>query len=133
MTRNHFIDFFKTLSYREFLTAISLATFIICLQNIRHFYWEDYSSTNTPGFNSLILTLTIIANHFIYKLEHKRFNVFYVRLFVDIVFLLIYSLLRNYLFTEVTLSLSGIIIALIYILIIESLFSTVKISLKYIK
>lgn len=130
MKRNHFVDFFRTLSYREFLTVICLATFTVSLQIIREFYyWENdlIESSNNFGFNFIVFTLIIYSNHFIYKLEHKRFNVFYVRVFIDLFFFLIYVIFKNYLFFEIELNLENIIIAISLILILESLFSSIKI------
>ena len=135
MKRNHFVDFFRTLSYREFLTSFSLAIFIISLKYIRNFYYDVdvIESTNNWAFNAFFFALIIILNHIFYRIEHKRYNVIYVRLFIDIIFILIYVGLRKILLSNIEISIGDIIIALIYIFLIESIFSMVKIALNYIK
>ena len=135
MKRNHFIDFFRTLSYREFLTSFSLAIFIISLKYIRDFYYDtDFiESTNNWTFNAFFFALIIILNHIFYRIEHKKYNVFYVRLFIDIIFILIYVVLRKIFLSNIEISIGDIFITLIYIFLIESVFSMVKVALSYIR
>ena len=135
MNRNHFVDFFRTLSYRESLTSFSLAIFIISLKYIRNFYYyvDFIESTNNWAFNSFFFALIMILNHIFYRIEHKRHNVFYVRIFIDVIFILIYVVLRNIFLTNYAISIGDIFIALIYVFLIESVFSIIKIGLSYIK
>jgi len=128
MDIDRFKEFIRTLSYREFLTAFTLSIFTICLQNIRRFYWgiDFFESSNTPGFNFLVFSTIIMLNHVFYKLEHKRSNSYYIRTLIDFTFLIIYVVLRHYLFHEISINLTSIIIGFFYILLLEMVFSTIK-------
>lgn len=128
MDIDRFKEFIRTLSYREFLTAFTLSIFTICLQYIRYFYWEVelIKSMNNFGFNFLVFSTIIMLNHVFYKLEHKRSNSYYIRTLIDFTFLIIYVVLRHYLFHEISINWTSIIIGFFYILLLEMVFSTLK-------
>jgi len=80
--------FFNALSYRDFLTPISLSVFIMALIKTFEFvglddYW-DLSYTMI-----LIAFLFMPINHIVYRLEHKRQNNYMGRVIHDITFILL--------------------------------------------
>ena len=80
--------FFKTLSYREFLSVTSSVLFLISLIFIRNFYssYAFFESTYNITVNIIIFTSILISNHIFFKLEHKISNSFIGRLIIDLSF-----------------------------------------------
>lgn len=135
MNRNHFPDFFRTFSYREVLTLICIPLFMIGFDWVRDFYYdtEFFQFTYNAFFNLCFYTFVIYVGHFIYKAEHKRFNVFYVRLVYDFSLVVVYALFRNYLYHEIKMDLLSVFSIITYIFFVEILFSNLKYFLGYIK
>lgn len=81
--------FFRTLSYREFLTSISIALFALAIIEIINYYSEErfFKYTHSTWKWSTIL-FVFLANHIIYRYEHKRSNNFLGRSINDL-FLLV--------------------------------------------
>jgi hypothetical protein len=77
-------EFFRTLSYREFVTAFSLAlllfALIAVLQYLAHYDW--YTDYGAGLFVATVVTIFIL-NHVFYRREHKRANNFIGRNFAD--------------------------------------------------
>jgi hypothetical protein len=86
--------FFRTLSYREFLTSISLAFFGLAIIEIINYYSDElfFKDTSTTWKLAMIFFIFLV-NHIIYKCEHKRSNNFIGRsindllLFITLIFL----------------------------------------------
>src|SRR4051794_14025407 len=77
-------EFFRTLSYREFITAFSLSlllfAWIAVLQYLAHYDW--YTDYATILFIMLV-AIIFILNHVFYRREHRRANNFIGRNFAD--------------------------------------------------
>ncbi|MCE7055834.1 hypothetical protein LZF95_14225 [Algoriphagus sp. AGSA1] len=81
--------FFRTLSYREFLTAISIALFALAIIGIINYYSDERFFKDTHSTWKLYTILFVfIANHVVYRHEHKRSNNFLGRSINDL-FLLV--------------------------------------------
>jgi hypothetical protein len=67
--------FFRTLSYREFLTCISIALFGLTIFSVLDYYSNErfFEDTYTTWKWYTVL-FVLIVNHIIYRHEHKRSN-----------------------------------------------------------
>jgi len=89
-------DFFRTLSFREFATAIALALLLIAIIFVIKYlgssYWfEDHGELAVL----LVGPIVVLMNHVLYRMEHRRSNNYIGRNIIDYMFCL-----SGYLFTE---------------------------------
>ncbi|WPR75758.1 hypothetical protein [Algoriphagus sp. NG3] len=85
--------FFRTLSYREFLTSISIALFGLAIIGIINYYSDErFFKDAHSTWKWYTILFVFLANHIIYKHEHKRSNNFLGRSINDL-FLLVSLLL----------------------------------------
>ncbi|WP_339752645.1 hypothetical protein [Algoriphagus aquimarinus] len=81
--------FFRTLSYREFLTSISIAMFALAVIGIINYYSDERFFVDAHSTWRLYTILFVfLANHIIYRHEHKRSNNFLGR-YINDLFLLV--------------------------------------------
>ena len=81
--------FFRTLSYREFLTSISIALFGLAIIGIINYYSDERFFEDAHSiWKWYTILFVFLANHIIYKHEHKRSNNFLGRSINDL-FLLV--------------------------------------------
>ena len=81
--------FFRTLSYREFLTSISIALFGLSIIEIINYYSDERFFEDTHStWKWYTILFVFLAIHIIYKHEHKRSNNFLGRSINDL-FLLV--------------------------------------------
>lgn len=81
--------FFRTLSYREFLTSISIALFALAVIEIINYYSDERFFEGThSSWTWFTILLAFPANHIIYRYEHRRSNNFIGRSINDL-FLLV--------------------------------------------
>lgn len=87
-------NFVRTLSYREFVTSLSLALLLLALYSLLDYYFnEDWVENNYSTIKWTLLCVLIPINHVFYKAEHKRPNNFIGRNLHDYIFLLLFLLL----------------------------------------
>lgn len=83
--------FVRTLSYREFVTSLSLALFLLAIYALLDYYSnEDWIEGNESTIKWTLFCILIPINHIFYKIEHKRPNNFIGRNFHDYIFLLLF-------------------------------------------
>jgi hypothetical protein len=88
--------FKRTLSYREFATAISLALLLSVLYNsLKHIVQEDWIEHNVEIVLIAIFVLVTPFNHVFYKIEHKRQNRFLGRNLQDYIFFACYAVIQQ--------------------------------------
>ncbi len=80
--------FLRTISYREFLTSISLILLLTAIFAVMQFlgFW-----LNTEYL--IIVFLSMPLNHIVYRIEHKRSNNFIGRVIHDLIFIILYLIL----------------------------------------
>jgi hypothetical protein len=84
-------NFFRTLSYREFATSLSLALLLVAIYSTLDYYLnEDWVENNESSIKLTLLCILLPVNHIFYKVEHKRGNNFVGRNFHDHIFLLLF-------------------------------------------
>lgn len=77
--------FFRTLSYREFLTSISIALFGLAIIEIFDYYSDERFFIDTHRTWKLATIFFIfLVNHIMYRYEHKRSNNFIGRSINDL-------------------------------------------------
>jgi hypothetical protein len=87
-------NFIRTLSYREFVTSLSLALLLLAVYSLLDYYSnEDWIENNESVIKWTLFCLLLPINHIFYKVEHKRPNNFIGRNFHDYIFLLLFILL----------------------------------------
>lgn len=120
--------FFKTISYKEFLSIISLVFFTICLNYLEYFYPEARIFTNTKHWllELFIFAIIMSTNHVFYKIEHKRSNIYIGRIIIDNAFVLTFHIMSNLIGFYRYLDLKIIVIFLIFIFLWELLISGIK-------
>jgi hypothetical protein len=107
-------SFLRTLSYREFVTALSLALLALALFRLLDYYSNEaaWIGNNGASLKWAMLAITVPVNHIFYKAEHKRANNFIGRNLHDYVFLLLFvTLYKLELFifgSGVTFSVDGV-------------------------
>lgn len=91
--------FFRTLSYREFLTSISIALFYLAVFEIIDYYSDEkYFEDSHVVWKWYTFVFVFLANHLMYRLEHRRSNNFIGRAINDL-FLLIPIIIFKYCYT----------------------------------
>lgn len=85
-------NFARTLSYREFVTSISLTLLLLAIYSILDYYSnEDWIETNETTIKWTFFCILMPTNHIFYKAEHKRPNNFIGRNFHDYIFFLLFA------------------------------------------
>lgn len=85
-------DFFRSLSYREFVTSLSLALLILAINSVLGYYAdENWFGGNEFVVKVVMFCLVVPLNHVFYKIEHKRSNTFIGRNVHDYIFILIFA------------------------------------------
>lgn len=124
--------FFKSLSYREFLSIFSSVLLLISLIFLRDFYarYAFFEATYNVAISIIIFTTILISNHVFYKLEHGRSNSFYGRLLMDLTFIFIYTIACIFLEYKEHFDLQELMIFIILLIMLELFISFIK---KYLK
>lgn len=88
--------FIRTISYREFVTSLSLVLLLLAFYTVIDYYSdEDWIENNYSLLKYGLLAIIIPSNHVIYKSEHKRPNNFIGRNLHDYIFLILFISLYN--------------------------------------
>ena len=131
--------FFRTLSYREFLTSISIALLALALIGIINYYSDERFLVDVHSTWRLYTILFVfIANHIIYKQEHKRSNNFLGRYINDLFLLVLMILLTvTYKFilgdTYTLPTANGVLSIIIIISVILIIIFSFEIGLEFLK
>jgi hypothetical protein len=89
-------NFVRALSYREFVTSLSLALLLLSIYSILDYYSnEDWIEYNESEIQLFLFCILAPINHIFYKAEHKRPNNFIGRNFHDYIFLLLFVSLNK--------------------------------------
>lgn len=115
-------NFVRTLSYREFVTSLSLALLLLAVYSLLDYYSnEDWIENNESVIKWTLSCLLLPINHIFYKVEHKRPNNFIGRNFHDYIFLLLFILLyklRLFFYgSSLSLGIEGIGGAIVFLLV----------------
>jgi hypothetical protein len=77
--------FLRTVSYRDLATPFTIAIVVLTIMRLIR-YASNWVYMGNVGFYLLLLVLlAVLANHYFYWIEHKRFNNFIGRLVQDAV------------------------------------------------
>ncbi|WP_373395879.1 hypothetical protein V8V91_14965 [Algoriphagus halophilus] len=88
--------FFRTLSYREFLTSISIALFYLAVFEIIDYYSDERFFEDSQGtWKWFTLLLVFLINHILYRFEHNRSNNLIGRSINDLFLLVSIFLIRS--------------------------------------
>lgn len=99
--------FLRTFSCREVSTSVALALMLLASFAVAGYYTtEDWLEANLWTVRFVLFIMAIIANHIIYRIEHKRPNNFIGRNIHDLLFILIL-----YLFHLIWLGFQGLDLA----------------------
>lgn len=114
-------DFVRTLSYREFVTSLSLALLLLAIYSLLDYYAnEEWIENNVLSIKWILFCILIPINHIFYKAEHKRPNNFIGRNFHDYIFILLFVLLyklRLFLYgSSLSFGVKGVGSAVVFIL-----------------
>lgn len=114
-------DFVRTLSYREFVTSLSLALLLLAIYSLLDYYAnEEWIENNVLSIKWILFCILIPINHIFYKAEHKRPNNFIGRNFHDYIFILLFVLLyklRLFLYgSSLSFGVEGVGSAVVFIL-----------------
>jgi hypothetical protein len=83
-----FHPFFRTLSYRDFLTSFALATLLFSIYQIIDLYSNEKLIENNVRLIRVASTIALmISSHIFYRLDHNRSNNFAGRTTHDIIFI----------------------------------------------
>ncbi len=127
--------FFRTISYKEFLSILSLVFFIICLNYLEYFYPEARIFTLTKYWllEFFIFAVIMSINHVFYKIEHNRSNIYIGRIIIDITFILTFHFMSNLIGFNRYLDFKIIVVFLIFIFLWELIISGIKHFIRIIK
>jgi hypothetical protein len=82
-------DFIRALSYRDFLSSMSLSLLMIATMELIDYYSiDDWIRENDDFLTGLSFITILPLNHVFYRLEHKRSNNFIGRVLHDFIFFL---------------------------------------------
>jgi hypothetical protein len=88
--------FFRTLSYREFLTSISIAFFgLAIIETINYYSDERFFRDTSTTWKLATIFFIFLVNHIIYRYEHKRSNNFTGRSINDLLLFITLILLST--------------------------------------
>ena len=92
--------FIRTLSYRDFLTPLSLGLLLLAMFQIVGYYGgEHWVENNILLIRSTLMASMIFLNHIVYRLEHRRPNNYIGRSIHTSIFLICFvSLYQLYFF-----------------------------------
>jgi hypothetical protein len=89
--------FFSSLSYRDFLTSLSLALLLLAFYEIIEYYLaEDWVYYNQGWLRFVLFIFFLPINHVVYKIEHQQVNNFIGRNLHDHIFILLFFGLRKF-------------------------------------
>jgi hypothetical protein len=138
-------DFVRTLSYREFVTSLSLALLLLAIYTLINYYSnEDWIGNNETALRWTAFSMILLLNHIFYKVEHKRSNNFIGRNFHDHIFLLLfvslYKLRRLLYGSGLSLDVEGIgdaivsvLLFIIFVMFFELAVAMLKRGLKLVR
>ena len=114
-------NFVRTLSYREFVTSLSLALLLLSIYALLDYYSsENWIGNNDSPIKWTLSCILIPINHIFYKIEHKRPNNFIGRNLQDYIFLFFFvslNKLRLFLYgSTLSLEVEGVGSAIVFIL-----------------
>ena len=138
--------FFRTLSYREILTSLSLALLYHAFHETLNYYSsERLFEGSLETIKIVIIIALFLVNHVYYKFENNRSNNFIGRSISDLMFMVFLILTRVsyefFLDSSYRLTFSGNVVGMssmifgviILVFVFESLVAILKIILKYIR
>ena len=131
-------DFVRTLSYREFVTSLSLALLLLAVYSVLDYYSnEDWIEHNESSIKWTLFCILIPVNHIFYKAEHKRQNNFIGRNFHDYIFILLFICLYklNHLLYGSSLSFGfeGIGSAIVFVLVVIIMVMLLELAIAVLK
>lgn len=131
-------NFLRTLSYREFITSLSLALLLLAFYRTLDYYSNENWIENNESLLKLTLFCIILPlNHIFYKAEHKRQNNFIGRNLHDYIFLLLfvalYKLQLFFMGTSLTFGVEGIGTVIVFLLVIVILVVVLELGVAIIK
>ena len=131
-------NFVRTLSYREFISSLSLALLLLALFRILDYYSNEHWIENHDVFIKCTLFCVVLpVSHVFYKIEHKRPNNFIGRNLHDHIVLLLFIGLSKIqlLFMGASLSFAmedvgkvivGLLVLIILVVLLELTIAIVK-------
>ena len=138
--------FFRTLSYREFLTSFALGSFYIAFLSVVEYYSDEIESEGLDTFLKWVVGIVLILiSHMMYRFEHGRSNNFIGRAFHDLISFVFLVLIRNIYFYIVHDSVSfivdgglGVFIVILFFVVlftffIESIVAFIKFILRLLR
>lgn len=131
-------NFLRTLSYREFITSLSLALLLLAFYRILDYYSnEDWIEDNEFLFMWTLFCIILPLNHVFYKTEHKRQNNFIGRNLHDYIFLLLfiasYKLQLFLMGTSLTFGIEGVGTVIVFLLVFIILVVVLELGVAIIK
>lgn len=85
----NFYPFFRSLSYREFMTVISIALVYLAICEILEYYSDErFFQDSYQTWKLYTFLFSFLANHIFYKIEHHRSNNFIGRSINDLLLLI---------------------------------------------
>lgn len=130
--------FLRTLSYREFITSLSLALLLLAFYRLFDYYSnEDWIENNESLIKWTLFCIILPLNHIFYKVEHKRQNNFIGRNLQDYIFLLLFvALYKLQLFlmgTSLTFGIEGVGTVIVFVLVFIMLVVVLELGVAIIK
>jgi hypothetical protein len=87
-------QFLRALSYRDFLTSITLGLLLHALFEVLDYYSSEELFEHTESLIRWILfILSLSLNHIVYRIEHRRSNNFIGRVIIDLIFAAGYTII----------------------------------------
>lgn len=136
-------NFVRTLSYREFITSLSLVLLFFAVRKILSYYSnEDWVGNYGAPIQYVLMCILVPLNHAFYKIDHKRPNNFIGRNLHDyilvLVFIVVYKADLFYRLGSLDFASNGIgigigifIASIVMIMMFELAITTVKHIIKY--
>lgn len=131
-------SFLRTLSYREFITSLSLALLLLAFYRLLDYYSnEDWIGNNGALIKWTLFCIILPLNHVFYKAEHKRQNNFVGRNLHDYIFLVflvaIYKLQLFLMGTSLTFGIEGVGTVIVFVLVFIMLVVVLELGIAIIK
>ena len=88
-------QFLRALSYRDFLTSITLGLLLHAFFEVLDYYSSEELFEHTDSLIRWILFLLFLSlNNIVYRIEHRRSNNFIGRVIFDLIFLAGYTIIN---------------------------------------
>lgn len=138
-------NFRRSLSYREFVTALSIAVLVLAGHAIIYYFSDiEWVGNNNQMLRVILILVLAPVNHVFYKIEHKRQNNFIGRNLHDYIFLLCFITVVKFYswingnaisvgFGNFQSSVMAIIGLIILIILFETVVAFLKIILRYFR